>query len=236
MITIYGPDWPSTRKLREACANAEIGPKDVSVCYGARTREGALNSTVRLDGVEQLTKLKEAGVKVPDFTIHCDEASDWVNEGDLVFGRARVHTQGRDIVGPGRYIRGRFNRRWMNSEWWSKVVPDVKEEWRIHIFKRPNGKYRSIARGLKHQTDVAWRVMPVRNRANGWTMRHDINPPESVRESARASVVALGYDFGAVDLLHTENGSVYVLEVNKAPGLDDYTCAAYVDSIVRWTV
>jgi D-alanine-D-alanine ligase-like ATP-grasp enzyme len=69
--------------------------------------------------------------------------------------------------------------------------------------------------------------MPVRNRNNGWHMTHEEEPPKGLRPLASQAVAACGYNFGAVDLYITEDGTMGVFEVNKAPGLDNYTLEAY---------
>lgn len=72
----------------------------------------------------------------------------------------------------------------------------------------------------------------VRSRRNGWHLEHKSEPPKGVRTAAKTAVKALGYDFGAVDLLVREGGEVVVLEVNSAPALrDDYTWTAYTNAI-----
>jgi hypothetical protein len=189
----------------------------------------ALNGMRRLDGLQQLKAFASNGLNTPEFTTDVYTAMTWVREGYLVFGRKLYHTQGKDIVGPGRRAPRRFLRRWRESEFWVKVIPNVEQEWRMHIF---NGK--SIARGLKVQTGPTRRKMPVRNRKNGWTMVHNIKPPDEVREAAKKAVAAVGYLFGAVDLLLDRDGKVWVLEVNSAPGLDDYTAEAYADAISNY--
>jgi hypothetical protein len=181
----------------------------------------------RLNALEQLTAMREAGLLVPDHTTDIREAWGWVKEGALVFGRKLYHSQGRDIVGPGPRA-DRPIRRWRESEWWSKVVPDVVEEWRIHVF---DGK--SIARGKKVQTGPSIRKQLVRNRANGWSMIHTERPSDALREAAKGAVNACGYEYGGVDLFVRGDGSVGVFEVNTAVGLDDYTASAYARAVVR---
>jgi D-alanine-D-alanine ligase-like ATP-grasp enzyme len=63
-------------------------------------------------------------------------------------------------------------------------------------------------------------------------MKHDAEPPEGLRGAAKAAVEACGYDFGAVDLL-VKDGDFWFLEVNKAPGLSEYTANAYASAICR---
>jgi len=215
MITIVGPDWPSKRALAAAVAGL---PGNLRVSWGA-SAPGAVNGGPRKNATEQLQAFKDARVACPEFTTDLRIAKQWVKEGHLVFGRRLEHTQGNDIVGPR-------HPAWARRQFWVKVIRDVADEWRVHVF---NG--RSIARGHKVQTSPPHRRMPVRNRKNGWTMEHKTDPPETVREAAKAAVKACGYDFGAVDLMVDQAGKVYVLEVNRAPGLDDYTASKYAEAI-----
>jgi len=64
-------------------------------------------------------------------------------------------------------------------------------------------------------------------------MVHDVEPTEEMRKIAKKAVAACGYDFGAVDMIVRRDGSVWVLEVNKAPGLDAYTAGKYMQQFVR---
>lgn len=195
--------------------------EDKLISWGA-TVPGALNGGPRLNAVEQLRRFHEHNIAHPEFTTSLPTAMQWVAEGGLVFGRKFIHTEGRDIIGPR-------HPRWIRSEYWVKVIPNVAQEWRIHVFQG-----RSIARGLKVQTGVTRRRMPVRNRANGWTMVHDVEPPRGLRTLAKKAVAACGYDFGAVDILVGEDGAAWVLEVNRAPGLDQSTATAYVKAFLEW--
>lgn len=149
--------------------------------------------------------MKEKGLEVPEWTRDIDVAREWVKEG-LVLGRMEVHEGGRDIVGPK-------HPRWKRSELWVKVIEEPFDEWRIHVV---GGKV--IARQKKKQTGEAKRKMPVRNLKNGWTYHYREDPPKGMRKVAKQAVVAVGYDFGAVDIIHKGEKCV-VLEVNKAPGI-----------------
>lgn len=99
---------------------------------------------------------------------------------------------------------------------------------------------RVIARGLKHcpNEGKVWRQLPVRSRNNGWRLRHDVDPPAPLRDLAKRAVVACGYDFGAVDMLYIppsdqQQEQGWVLEINRMPGLDDYTATAYARAFIR---
>jgi hypothetical protein len=104
----------------------------------------------------------------------------------------------------------------------------ILNEWRIHVFMG-----RVIARGLKVLTGKPWRKLPIKSRNNGWTLRHDINPSDEIKDAARRVVEACGYDFGAADIVETTTGPV-ALEVNTAPSVkSDYTSASYVKALLK---
>jgi len=191
---------------------------DKVVCWGS-IGEG-LNGSPAITGVAQLEKLSNhEGVLVPEFTTDPEEAASWVQKGLMVFGRRNNHTQGRDIVGPTQ-------QAFYDRDYWVKMIPNISEEWRIHVFDG-----HSIARGKKVYDDSSGVPPCIRSRRRGWRMRHDVDPSRGLRPAAKAAVEALGYDFGAVDLVLTREGQMYVLEVNKQPGLDDYTAQKYAVAI-----
>lgn len=220
-MRVFGIPGDSRSKLTAALANLET---PFVLCWGANYPapfEHAFNNCPRLNAIEQLYAVGKENLPTIEWTTRLADARRAVMDGDLVFGRTLIHTQGRDIVGPR-------SRRWSRRAYWTRVVKDVAEEWRIHAFR---GKV--IARGLKVQVEPPWRRMPVRNRANGWKMIHTAEPTQELRDVAVGAVKACGYDFGAVDILKDAAGALYVLEVNRAPGLDDYTLGRYVSAIGR---
>jgi hypothetical protein len=174
------------------------------------------------------------------------------------WGRKNYHTKGFDIRLP-------FHRTYRESDFFVKAVhySEVLAEWRITVFDDA-----VISRGLKHTEQVPlverggmlvydwpegaiadlpvslrrWNTSKtnfIRNRRNGWLMRHDIDPPIGLRASARGAVAACGYLWGAVDLLllrpttEVPYHRVMVLEVNTAPGLDNYGGLAFARAMRR---
>jgi hypothetical protein len=236
-IEIIGPSWPSTRTLRHACEGVETRDGSlVRVSWGVQG-EGLVNGMARLDAIEQLTAFEEyslALIRRPIFATDVEMAKEWIRQGEMVFGRKLHHSQGRDIQGPGRHAPHRFRRKWLESEWWSLVVPDIVEEWRIHAMRGRNGEYRVIARGKKVQVDPPSRLLPVRSRSNGFRMVHNLEPPDSVREVGRRAVEACGYDFGGADVYVCEDGTVGVFEVNRAVGLSPYTSTQYARAFAKY--
>ena len=68
-------------------------------------------------------------------------------------------------------------------------------------------------------------------------MRFDLHPPKGLRPLAHQAVEALGYDFGAVDILDLGDGGddrYVVLEVNSAPSLrSEHTQDRYLNAIIN---
>lgn len=242
MINIIGNN-PSAETLRQI-ANDIVTDNSIAVCWGARNYKAdatlVFNGVPRKDANEQLTMMAEAGLTVPVWTDNINQAKQWVRDGIKVWGRNWIHTRGTDIIGSGyKVIRNKttkklvesWNPSWLKRQWWVQVIPDnlIKEEWRIHIFQG-----RSIGRALKVQTGEPQRIQPVRNRDNGWTMVHNIDPELSLKTAASKAVKALGYNFGAVDLFLLNDNSIVVLEVNTAPALrSDYTLTVYRTALER---
>ena len=219
MITVGGIDWAVTRKLREALKGA---PENGRFVFGVS----------HCNNLEQLERFRAARVPCPDFTTDYKQAQAWLAEGHTVFGRKLYHTQGKDIIIAAPYRGGvGFTPNWpihfrTKRDYWVKFVPNVKEEWRIHVFDG-----RSIARGLKIN-DGDDTTGLIKNRGHDYHMTHKVEPPEGLRSVAKKAVKALkDYLYGGVDLLLCEDGRVLALEVNAAPAMDNYTRGKYVQAI-----
>lgn len=215
-IQVVGPDWPSTARLRERLAASQA--------------TGIVRWGGGQDKLEQLKMLAEAGVPCVEASSDRREVIKKVWDGEMWWGRMRKHSQGTDIQLPWRKGRvgGELRAKWLASEYWVKFVPSVAE-WRIHIVDG-----RSVARGMKVQSQAATRVALVRSRRNGWHMAHGPKPSDEMRAVAKRACKATGLDVGAVDLLVKEDGGVVVLEVNTACALlDDYTLEAYARAFER---
>jgi D-alanine-D-alanine ligase-like ATP-grasp enzyme len=72
-------------------------------------------------------------------------------------------------------------------------------------------------------------------------MAHNVDPPKGVRTAAKAAVEAVGYPWGAVDLLawraegEDKASRVVVLEVNSMPGLGSpMVIEAWVKGFREW--
>jgi len=219
-MRVVGPEgWESTARLQEAVKDL---PGEKVLYYGTKDR---------VDGLEQLRRFQGAGLGVPVFTESVLDATELEMNGVSMWGRRRVHSHGVDIQGFGTRPSGLPRRRWALSEFWVQAIP-ARREFRQHVF---NG--RCIRVGEKVQTRPQVRKLPVRSRGNGWTLQYPPNPPAppGIRDVAKQALAAVGYLFGAVDILEGQDGRLYVLEVNSAPSLrDNQTLAVYVKEIKRW--
>lgn len=171
-----------------------------------------LNAASRTDKLEQLVRLKEAGVRVPTFF----DGLGVPPAGEGWLGRTRNHQQGRD-----------FTTRHLIPDFYVKRLY-YDDEWRIHIFKTRRGNYRVLRSGIKLPRRPNFHPW-VRSHRLGWKIAYTGGAPESVKEEARKAVEALGLDFAAVDVAATQPPAV--LEVNTCPGLDVGTLGHYVNSI-----
>lgn len=124
-----------------------------------------------------------------------------------------------------------------NPDFYSKKETFVNE-YRVHSFLG-----RSIRAGRKvHRTPID--ETPFNGVAHEWIRAFDTGWKISYadeagikqrhRDIAHASVKALGLSFGAVDIGELADGTLVVLEVNRAPGVEAGTTGAYAKAIRRW--
>jgi hypothetical protein len=133
--------------------------------------------------------------------------------------RLNNHIAGNDLLSPPS-----------NPDFYVKKERLV-EEYRIHSFL---GK--SIRAGKKIPNPEGepcheW----IRSFPAGWRMSYQgVESQRGMRSLAKSAVEALSLDFGAVDIGIKEDGSMIVLEVNRAPGLMMGTLDKYQEAIQRW--
>lgn len=134
-------------------------------------------------------------------------------------GRDRNHVGGSDLLVP-------------------TTSPDfyVKKETFAHEYRVHSFDGLSIRAGVKaprpdFPSPHAW----VRSWDGGWRIQYDgVSSKQRHREIAHAAVTALGLTFGAVDIGERADRSLVVLEVNRAPGVENGTVDAYAEAITRW--
>lgn len=149
-------------------------------------------------------------------------AAQPVAPAETWLGRSNRHVGGNDLLNTPETV-----------DYYSKKE-NIVEEYRIHMFKG-----RSIRAGKKVQQPArpdgsaphAW----IRSYDAGWVIRYDgFQSTKAMRKLAKAALDALGLDFGAVDMAKKADGTLMVLEVNRAPGVEGGTVEAYAKHVINW--
>lgn len=174
----------------------------------------------RLDVIVFSVAQAKAGVEqLRDYITRWSNAT---SEGWL--GRMTDHSRGADLLNPSA-----------NPDFWVKKEKLVGEV-RVHSFL---GKSIGAGRKVKTRPDAhEW----IRSIDSGWDESYgaDRNVTNAHRELAHKAVKALSLDFGAVDIGERADGSLLVLEVNRAPGLltsggsSSWLVSAYANAIRTW--
>jgi len=104
----------------------------------------------------------------------------------------------------------------------TKYIPK-KKEYRINVMDDGTGNYNAFDIIEKKRSysvpreDVDWQI---RSQQCGWVFaRNNIDVPDDAISFAIQAVKALNLTFGAVDVILGVDNSLYVLEVNTAPGM-----------------
>jgi len=180
-----------------------------------------------LDKIQQFKRFHQNGVSAPGFT------TDPAKLGELgsrtVFCRTLVNsTNGRGIVEYDTKSGGPVP----SAPLYTAYIPK-KAEYRVHVF---GDKVVDIQqKRKKREFNQDDRDTRIRNMANGYVYCRDgIVPPVGINELAVKAVKALGYRYGAVDIIYNEkNNALYVLEVNSRPGLMGTTLDKYADALIN---
>lgn len=169
---------------------------------------------------KELTLLKLARIQVPDFWRATHTHIDILLRERPLLARRDNHKGGRDIryTTSERWIRNRIRMGW---NFFTKYIPS-RTEYRIWVYRRRHlGTYEKVkVRNVRWKSDTTHFG---RGHKNGYAFQLVAPVPDRVRpaiELAIRSIAALKLDFGAVDVLEGNDGRMYVLEVNTAPGVE----------------
>lgn len=186
-----------------------------------------------------LERMKQAGVRVPEFTRAPATALEWYNAGRHLFARMVLQGSGGEGIVDLRDVGELELEDCLKAPLFVEYVPK-KEEYRVHVF---NGQVIDVQqKKLRTHDENNVRVNPeevnwkIRNHANGFVFaRNDIAPSDDVIAVGRAAVVSLGLLWGAADVVWNEQrAKAYVLEVNTAPGLEGQTTTSYVNAFKEY--
>ena len=171
----------------------------------------------------------EDKVRYPEFTTDKTVVEDWINSKNLTVV-ARHTLSGHS--GAGIALLDKDNT--------SNGIPTAplqvqnkkkKNEYRVHVF---NDEVIDITQKKKRNGFENVNTT-IRNFKNGWVYaRDDIFIPEDLEQQAKAAMMAIGLQFGAVDIIWNEKeNKCYVLEINTAPGLVGTTLTKYTEAFTK---
>jgi len=190
-----------------------------------------LNSPTRIrlasNKLHTFQLLKEApNVRIPEYTESKDEAAKWIEGGAVVVARTQLSAHS----GAGIVVCSRVEDL-PDCRLYTKYVKK-KKEFRVHVV---GGNVIDVQQKKKRSDFEGEANYAIRNHANGWIYaREDVVEPEDLRSNAINAVMALGLDFGAVDIIWNEKqNQSYVLEINTAPGLEGTSVQNYANAFVE---
>ena len=203
---------------------------DVLVNWGSTEHFGQLREHPRLilnkqgavakaaNKLSSFSVFAEAGVPIPEYTIHPGVASGW---GSTFMARTKLtgHSGDGIIV----VEKGTRMEDIPKAPLYVQYVFKVKE-YRVHVV---NGKVIDTQQKIRDpdREPLTWKI---RSHANGFIFARDNVVPDVNRDDVAISAcVALDLDFGAVDIIQHSDGRYLVLEVNTAPGLEGQTVHNY---------
>ncbi len=160
-------------------------------------------------------------ISIPEFTTDYDEAVAWVNDGKVVVCRTKLNGHS----GAGIVMAARQEDVVQNCPLYVKYVKKLRE-FRVHVAFGQVIDVQAKRKRADYEGEVNYGI---RNHQTGWVYcREDIVEPEQLRQQALATILTLGLDFGAVDVIYNEHhNQCYVLEVNCAPGLEGTSVENY---------
>lgn len=176
--------------------------------------------------IEQFERFTQHGVSCPAWTTDRNKVREL--DSRTVFARTLVNsTGGKGIV----EIDLDTAQQIVAAPLYTAYIPK-KAEFRFHVF---NGQVIDVQQKKKKRDFGDDRDTRVRNLHNGYVYCRDgVAPPAGAADLAVRAVAALGYLYGAVDLVYNERrNQSYVLEVNSRPGLMGTTVERYVAALVN---
>jgi carbamoylphosphate synthase large subunit len=193
---------------------------------------------VACDKVKTFNLFQEKGVSAPEFTTSKAQATQWLEQGIMVFARTQLRAHsGRGIV----IMDPDHQDTWeVSAPLYVKYIPK-KHEYRIHVLKGQvlDIQRKGLREDLKGSEGVNFKIrnlqngfIYVRNDSEGTPLISSSKVPTIVKTVGIEAVNALGLDFGAADvILNEKSGRAYALEVNCAPGLSGTTVTNYANAL-----
>jgi hypothetical protein len=188
------------------------------------------------DSVDKLTQyafFQKAGLSALEYTTSPAEATKWVGEGQVVFGRQLLTAS----CGKGIVVFDTPHEQAVPTEVPCPVYTKYKKkkrEFRVHVFK---DKVVAIVEKKRKSGWNGQQDTKIRNLANGYIFCQEFPLTTTLRERinqlALAASKVSSSDFRGVDLGYNEKqDDLFVIEVNSAPGIEGSNVDKYVKAIV----
>lgn len=177
-----------------------------------------------INKLHSFARFKAKGVSCPDVTVTADVALDWLKNGKRVVGRRKLNGRGGEGI-----VMMNSPEEFVNCPLYT-MYKSKRKEFRVHVF---NGQAIDVQEKRKRNGYEGKVNSEVRSYDNGWVFcRKNVNIPETAIQESIKAVLALGLDFGGVDVVWNEKeNKSYVLEANSAPGIEGTTVIKYADAI-----
>lgn len=177
----------------------------------------------QVDKLKQYEWFKANNVPGLTFSTDKNKALEWLVKGKVVVGRTCLKgSEGKGIVLMGN--PGEFKPCPVYTLYRPK-----KKEFRVHIFR--DKVVTVLEKRKKKGTDP--KETKIRNTANGYVFcRQNVIEPVGIRELALQARKVTQSDFAGVDIGYDEkNNTLFVIEVNSAPGIEGTTLIDYANAI-----
>lgn len=250
---LYHPaGWRSAKKLAAALnikrtkhSKPPTSPVDVLIRWGSAAKvpnvATEINPRASLVGYKgrngQMEAFTKADVPCPNFTTSPTAAAAF---GDVMYHgstNGKPKMSGRGL----KKVKGSAAKS-LDPKLFVQFIPKHRQ-FRVHVFDGLATRTREIIHvselsgqpgSMAFKRNEGVRTQDIWNYGNGFRyMVVQGQRPNGVIPAAKAAVAALKLDFGAVDIITTKEGEVYVLEVNTAPGLGPLTLEWYTEHLTH---
>ena len=173
--------------------------------------------------------LKSKNILIPEFSTTITEARNWFNSPIKgKFNGVLCRTMLRASGGRG-IVLAKTSDEVVNANLYTRYIPKSKE-FRVHV----SSEYGLIDIQEKRKRNGFTGNQYLRNFDAGWVFcREDVKCPDEVISQATEAVIAMGLDFGAVDIGWDKDFGTRIYEINTAPGIEGTTLDHYSSHFTR---
>lgn len=205
---------------------------DIAIRRGVSILNKPAAVNIAANKLMALQALKNAGVRIPDFTTSLAEAQRWLNNFNVVVERHELRGNSGEGIRIVTLHDDEMEDSLQYAPLYTKFIPKTAE-FRVHVFRGEVLDYIEKKKLVGERRPANFNKY-ISSINYGWVFsRTGVMDVPEVRQLAIKAVAALGLDFGAVDIVYAD-GLPYVLEVNTAPGLSGITLVKYANAFRRY--